>query len=95
MKIITDKQREYLRDYLDGMTVRAIAEKYGVNASTVSRTIHRAVDIVCPFGSSCESCKMHDCALSEEGASLIEASRHIRLDLRKRSELVDILKSDY
>ena len=95
VKIITDKQLKYLRDYLDGMTVRAIAEKHGVNKSTVSRTIHRATDLECPFGSRCEKCVLSECALSEEAAGIIEASQARHLDLRKRSELVKRLEPSY
>jgi RNA polymerase sigma factor (sigma-70 family) len=39
---LTRTQAEYLTDYFaDGMTVKMIAQKYGVNQSTVSRTIQR------------------------------------------------------
>ena len=44
MKDLTDKQREYLEDCLNGMTLREIAAKHGVRFSTVSRTVHRALD---------------------------------------------------
>lgn len=42
---ITVVQRDYiLKYYLDGMSISEIAEFYGVNKSTVSRTIHRGLD---------------------------------------------------
>ena len=40
---LTDCQRRYLLHYYrDCMTMRAIAAEYGVNVSTVSRTLRRA-----------------------------------------------------
>ena len=40
---LTETQRQYLTLYCrDGMTMYRIAEIYGVNVSTVSRTISRA-----------------------------------------------------
>lgn len=40
---LTDCQRQYLLHYYrDCMTMRAIAARYGVNVSTVSRTLSRA-----------------------------------------------------
>lgn len=38
---MTETQRKYLADYLDGVTIYGVAEKFGVGQSTVSRTIHR------------------------------------------------------
>lgn len=44
---LTSKQRAYCQDYFwECMTMKNIAEKYGVNVSTVSRTIRRAVNKV-------------------------------------------------
>lgn len=44
---LTSKQQAYSQDYFWGcMTMKDIAEKYGVNVSTVSRTIRKAVDKV-------------------------------------------------
>lgn len=96
MKTLTEKQRNYLRDYLDGMTVREVAKKYGVQPSTVSRTIHRAADLRCPFGfdRGCERCVLPDCGLNAEAASYLEAHNTEPLDRRKRSELAALLASD-
>lgn len=42
---VTATQRDYiLKYYIDGMTTVEIAEFYGVNKSTVSKTIHRGLD---------------------------------------------------
>lgn len=42
---ITATQMDYiLKYYIDGMTTVEIADFYGVNKSTVSRTIHRGLD---------------------------------------------------
>ena len=44
MKPLTKKQRKYLQECMDGLTLREIAAKHGVRFSTVSRTVHRALD---------------------------------------------------
>lgn len=42
---VTATQRDYIIKYfIDGMKVREIAELYGVNQATVSRTIRRGLD---------------------------------------------------
>ena len=41
---LTEKQRAYMMAYYGGMTMQQVAKKYGVNVSTVSRTIARARD---------------------------------------------------
>ena len=41
---LTDRQKTYLIAYFfDGLNVREIGELYGVNKSTVSRSIHRGM----------------------------------------------------
>lgn len=41
----TEKQRAYIMHYfVERMTMDAIADLYGINRSTVSRTIHRGID---------------------------------------------------
>lgn len=41
----TDTQKKYiLRYFADNVPVSRIAEEYGVNKSTVSRTIHRGIE---------------------------------------------------
>lgn len=44
LETLTDKQREYLGFYLSGYSQREIAQITGVNTSTVSRGINRALD---------------------------------------------------
>lgn len=41
---LAEKQRAYMMAYYVGMTMQQVAKKYGVNVSTVSRTIARARD---------------------------------------------------
>ena len=41
---LTEKQRAYMMAYYGGMTMNQIAKEYGVNKSTVSRTIANARD---------------------------------------------------
>lgn len=41
---LTEKQRAYMMAYYGGMTMRQVAEEYGVNIGTVSRTIAKARD---------------------------------------------------
>lgn len=41
---LTPKQREYLSFYLFGHNITEIADMFDVEKSTVSRTVHRAVD---------------------------------------------------
>lgn len=43
-KKISETQRKYIAEYLDCMNICAVAEKFGVAASTVSRTIQRALN---------------------------------------------------
>lgn len=44
MKPLTEKQRNYLTDYLGGMTLREIGAKYGVSFNDVAYQIHIALD---------------------------------------------------
>jgi len=42
---VTATQRDYIiKHYVDGMKIKDIAEFYGLNPSTVSRTINRGLD---------------------------------------------------
>lgn len=41
---LSERQRAYMMAYCGGMTMQQVAKKYGVNVSTVSRTIARARD---------------------------------------------------
>lgn len=41
---LTKKQLLYLSDYMSGYNSLEIAEKHGINRSTVSRTLNRALD---------------------------------------------------
>lgn len=41
METVTPKQRDYVTAYTQGLTVEQIAQLYGVNKSTVSRTLNR------------------------------------------------------
>lgn len=41
---LSERQRAYMMAYYGGMTMQQVAKKYGVNVSTVSRTIARARD---------------------------------------------------
>ena len=41
---LTERQRAYMMAYYSGMTMQQVAKKYGVNVSTVSRTIARSRD---------------------------------------------------
>lgn len=43
---VTETQRQYILHYfVDRMTQKQIGERYGVNPATVSRTIHRGLDL--------------------------------------------------
>lgn len=41
---LSEKQLLYLSAYMSGYTVVEIAEEYGKNKTTISRTLHRALD---------------------------------------------------
>ena len=41
---LSERQRAYMMAYYSGMTMQQVAKKYGVNVSTVSRTIARSRD---------------------------------------------------
>lgn len=44
-EVLTEKQRDYILKYFsDGMNIVQIAELYGVDRSTVSRTINRGLE---------------------------------------------------
>ena len=66
-----EKQKEYLLLYQSGWTMREIAFLYGVNISTISRTIKRSLRKTCPFASDCENCPLPDCAFKDEYAYLV------------------------
>lgn len=70
----SEKQIKYLTLYLDGMTMREIANKFGVNESTISRVLKRAQRCVCPFSSNCEKCPLPDCAIKDEYAFMVNSS---------------------
>lgn len=77
----SEKQRAYLLLYQCGWTMREIAFLYGVNPSTVSRTIQRALRKTCPFAANCENCPLPECAIKDEYAYLIN-NREGQHDLR-------------
>lgn len=67
---------EYLRLYFEcGWRMSQIAEKFGVNKSTVSRCIARAEKRRCPFSCRCESCQLKECAIKEEYAPYVNIER--------------------
>ena len=76
--MITKQQVNYMRMYQSGATMQEIAQKYGVNISTVSRVIKRARKIKCPFSTECEKCKLPDCAIKDEYALLLNTSEDCR-----------------
>lgn len=46
-KELTDVQREYFLAYFrDGLNYAQISRKYGIDKSTVCRTVHRAMDAI-------------------------------------------------
>ena len=65
---MTERQRQLTNMYFSGMTLEQIATKLGINKSTVSRTIRRALSVKCPFSPNCENCPLPDCAIKEEYA---------------------------
>lgn len=74
MKVDWEKRKLYLKLYYeDGLTIYQIAEKVGVNPSTISRTISRAERIICPFSPDCLKCTLGDCAIKDEYAYLVNA----------------------
>lgn len=76
--MMTAKQSEYYRLYLEGFTMKQIADKKGVNKSTVSRTIHRATEKRCPFGRDCKECPLDDCGIKEEYSYFVNEKRDFR-----------------
>jgi len=75
---MTDKQVEYLSLYAKGLTVSEIARYSGRSKSTVSTAIKRALNPTirkpskpCPHSASCFTCPMHDCAITQRAAPLV------------------------
>ena len=69
--MITQKQADYLCMYQSGFTMEEIAKRYGVNKSTVCRTLARAKRHKCPFSTDCTKCPLPDCAIKEEYAYMM------------------------
>lgn len=69
--MVTKEQKKYLVMYQAGHTMQEIADKYGVNRSTVSRVVARARKLKCPFSTDCTKCPMDDCAIKDEYAFLL------------------------
>lgn len=67
----TSKQVEYMQLYQAGFTITQIAKHFGVNKSTVSRTLDRAARLTCPFSITCSNCPLPECAFKPEYQSLI------------------------
>lgn len=65
-----------------------IALILGLNKSTVSRTLHRAVRTTCPFGQTCDRCVLPECGIKTAYAHLLNNDN---VDLRKKRE--DYLES--
>jgi hypothetical protein len=87
--MITKQQIEYLALYRDGWTLKQIAEKYGVNVSTVSRVIKRAVRKTCPFSPDCRNCPLPECAFKEDYMLLVNNSLDAgSLDKRRTMQYV-------
>lgn len=76
--MISRQQKEYLLLYQSGATMEEIAQKYGVNRSTVSRVIARAKRVSCPFSTDCQKCPMDDCVIKDEYAFLLNESEDFR-----------------
>lgn len=77
---MTERQRLVLDLYNEGHNLCGIAKKLGVDRSTVSRTLHRALKCKCPFSPDCLTCPLPDCAIKDEYAGYVN-NRNI--DLRK------------
>lgn len=69
--MITEQQLAYLALYQSGCTQKEIASKYGVNKSTVSRVLKRALRKTCPFSPDCRKCPLPECAFKDEYAMLV------------------------
>lgn len=89
---MTKRQLEVLKLYLGGRTQEQIAEQLGINMSTVSRTLHRAMNAACPFGNTCTKCILPECAIDEKYAYLLNNRGY---DLRKRSTTYSDLTFNY
>lgn len=89
---ITRQQIAYLRLYNQGYTQAQIAETYGVNKSTVSRVLKRAMRHTCPFSDDCEKCPLDECAIKDQYAYLINNTpdqRYCDNSIRTRQRIYD------
>ncbi|MCM1237549.1 MAG: helix-turn-helix domain-containing protein [Ruminococcus flavefaciens] len=90
------KQFEYMQLYQMGYSISQIASHYGVNKSTVSRTLDRATRITCPFSATCSNCPLPECAFKPEYQPFINiADKHnvIRAPRRTKAEK-DVVDKD-
>ena len=73
------KSIEYARLYFEeGLTMKQIADIYGVYTSTVSRCIHHVEQRRCPFAADCLNCPLKECAFKEEWQGIINATTYGR-----------------
>lgn len=86
---LSDRQRAYFFAHADGQTLAKIAETYGVNVSTVSRTVARAEKIL--YHTICAHAFVGEC-ISPDGVDLLRlATRANLLTLRQREMLYFLL----
>lgn len=85
-KRLTSKQLIYLDQFLNGMTMKEIAELHGVHKSTVSRVIKKALTHECPFSPVCEDCPLPDCAIKEPYVQYVNTTEDVRSIRRSRTK---------
>lgn len=78
---MTERQKQILTMYHDGYKCYMIAKKLGIDKSTVSRTLHRALKCKCPFSIDCLKCPLPECAIKDEYFLYVNNNN---LDLRKK-----------
>lgn len=75
MARMTIQQVEYYKLYDAGYTQQQIADRFGVNKSTVCRVLQRArCTYRCPFGTTCDSCILPECGIKDEYAFMLNAT---------------------
>jgi hypothetical protein len=83
---MTPIQIKYLLLFEAGHTVTEIAQMTGKSKSTISRTLTRTRNRVCPFSPDCLTCPLEDCAIREEYAFLLNGNDRRRNQHSKGGE---------
>lgn len=73
--------------YNEGKTMQEIADYFGINKSSVSRSIKRADQRTCPIASNCLNCKASKCIIIPEYRGIINNGEQNKREKQKELDM--------